>query len=108
VAGGSLLSAAAVDAMTRDQLTDAQRAAGAAILGSGRGWGLGMSVVRQSAAGGLPAGAFGWNGGLGSSWVADPHSARTVVVLTETMFSSPAPPALHQEIWRAVFAPSFV
>ncbi|MBV8910229.1 MAG: serine hydrolase, partial [Gammaproteobacteria bacterium] len=50
----------------------------------------------------------GWNGGLGSSWVADPASGRTVIVLAETLFSSPAPPALHQEIWRAVFAPSIV
>ena len=108
VTGRSLLSEAAVDTMTRDQLTATQRASGAPILGTGRGWGLGMSVVAQPAAAGLPAGAFGWNGGLGSSWVADPHSGRTVIVLTETMFSSPTPPALHQEIWRAVFAPAIV
>jgi CubicO group peptidase (beta-lactamase class C family) len=108
VLGQQLLPAAAVDTMTRDQLTATQRASGAAILGDGRGWGFGMAVVVQPHAAGLPAGSYGWNGGLGSSWVADPHSGRTVIVLTETMFSSPAPPALHQEIWRAVFAPSIV
>jgi CubicO group peptidase (beta-lactamase class C family) len=108
IVGQTLLPAAAVDTMTRDQLTASQRASGAAILGDGRGWGFGMSVVVDPHAAGLPAGSYGWNGGLGSSWVADPHSGRTVIVLTETMFSSPAPPALHQEIWRAVFAPSIV
>jgi CubicO group peptidase (beta-lactamase class C family) len=108
VIGQTLLPPAAVDAMTRDQLTAMQRASGAAILGDGRGWGFGMAVVVQPHAGGLPAGSYGWNGGLGSSWVADPHSGRTVIVLTETLFSSPTPPAMHQEIWRAVFAPSIV
>jgi CubicO group peptidase (beta-lactamase class C family) len=108
VIGRTLLSEAAVDAMTQDQLTAAQRAAGAPILGAGRGWGLGMAVVAQTTAAGLPAGAFGWNGGLGSSWVADRRSGSTVLLFTETTFSSPAPPAVHQEIWRAVFAPSIV
>jgi CubicO group peptidase (beta-lactamase class C family) len=108
VVGGALLRPSTVETMTHDQLTAMQRAAGAPILGSGRGWGFGMSVVTQPHAAGLPSGCFGWNGGLGSTWVADPGSGRSVIVLTETLFSSPAPPALHQEIWRAVFAPSVV
>jgi CubicO group peptidase (beta-lactamase class C family) len=108
IVGGTLLRPASVDAMTHDQLTAMQRAAGAPILGSGRGWGFGLSVVVQPHSAGLPSGCFGWNGGLGSSWVADPRSGRSVIVLTETTFSSPVPPALHQEIWRAVFAPSVV
>ncbi|MBV8446294.1 MAG: beta-lactamase family protein [Candidatus Dormibacteraeota bacterium] len=106
--GRTLLRPASIDLMIRDHLTATQRAAGAQILGSGRGWGFGMSVVVQPHAAGLPSGCFGWNGGLGSSWVADPLSGRSVIVLTETAFSSPAPPALHQEIWRAVFSPSVV
>jgi CubicO group peptidase (beta-lactamase class C family) len=108
VVGRSLLRPATVETMIRDQLTATQRAAGAPILGGGRGWGFGMSVVTQPHAAGLPSGCFGWNGGLGSTWVADPRSGRSVIVLTETLFSSPTPPALHQEIWRAVFAPSVV
>jgi CubicO group peptidase (beta-lactamase class C family) len=108
ITGRTLLSEAAVEAMTHDRLTAAQRAAGAPILGSGRGWGLGMSVVSQSALARLPADCYGWNGGLGTSWLTDPHSGRSVIVLTQTMFTSPAPPVLHQEIWRAVFAPSIV
>ena len=108
VIGRTLLSEGAVDAMTRNQLTPAQRAGGEAILGSGRGWGFGMSVVTQSGPARPPAGCYGWNGGLGTSWLADPRSGRSVIVLTQTLFTSPAPPVLHQEIWRAVFAPSVV
>jgi CubicO group peptidase (beta-lactamase class C family) len=104
----ALISEAAARAMTMDQLTDAQRSDAAPILGAGRGWGYGVSVVTQPAEAGLPAGACGWNGGLGTTWLAAPHSTRTAIVLTQTMFTSPAAPALHQEVWHAVFAPAVV
>jgi len=108
VGGRHLLSEAAINAMTTDYLTPAQRSDGAPILGPGRGWGFGMSVVAQSTAAGLPQGSYGWNGGLGTTWLADPQSGRTAILLTQTMFTSPAAPAVHQEVWRAVFAPAFL
>jgi CubicO group peptidase (beta-lactamase class C family) len=101
-----LLSPASVAAMTTDHLTPAQRAGGAVILGDGRGWGLGMSVVVETTAEGLPVGTYGWNGGLGTTWVADPHSGLTAILLTQTMFTSPVAPAVHQEFWHAVFSPA--
>ncbi|HMK86889.1 MAG TPA: serine hydrolase, partial [Steroidobacteraceae bacterium] len=106
--GRHLLAEASVAAMTRDHLTAEQRADGAAILGGGRGWGYGMSVVVQKTAAGLPSGAFGWNGGLGSTWVADPASGLTAILLTQTMFTSPEVPAMHQEFWHAVFSPDLL
>ncbi len=108
VAGRHLLSEAAINAITTDHLTLAQRSDGAAILGPGRGWGFGMSVVAQPAAAGLPQGSYGWNGGLGTTWLADPQSGRTAILLTQTMFTSPVAPAVHQEFWHAVFAPAFL
>ncbi len=62
-----LLSEAAVQAMTQDHLTASQRAGGRIILGPGHGWGYGMAIVRDATAEGIPAGAYGWNGGLGTS-----------------------------------------
>jgi CubicO group peptidase (beta-lactamase class C family) len=103
--GRSLVSDASLAALMSDQLTDAQRQQGLPILGEGRGWGLGLSVVHARSAQGLPVGAVGWNGGLGTSWIADPASARGVIVLTQTAFASPVPPTVHQEVWRAVFSP---
>lgn len=105
VRGGRLLADASVNAMTSDHLTASQRLAGAAILGAGRSWGMGMSVVTDRTAGDLPLGAYGWNGGLGTSWVADPASGLTAVLLTQTAFTSSTPPHVHEEFWRAVFSP---
>jgi CubicO group peptidase (beta-lactamase class C family) len=104
--GRRLLTEASITAMTTNQLSAAQRDGGAAILGRGRGWGVGMSVVVAPSDEGLPDGAYGWNGGLGTSWIADPNSRMTALLMTQTMFTSPTPPAVHQELWRAVFSPT--
>jgi len=107
-AGRHLLSEASAAAMTRDHLTAEQRSRGEAILGGGRGWGYGTSVVVQKTAAGVPPRAFGWNGGLGTTWVADPQSGTTAILLTQTMFTSPEVPAIHQEFWHAVFSPELL
>jgi CubicO group peptidase (beta-lactamase class C family) len=103
LAGGRrLLSEASVIAMTTDHLTPAQRIGGQPFLDAGRGWGFGMSVVVNESAEGLPRGALGWSGGLGTSWMADPQSDVTAILMTQTMFTSREGPALHEEFWRAV------
>ena len=67
LAGGTgVLTESAMKAMTSDQLTAAQKAHGG--LGRdffvGRSWGFGQAV--------LDSGAFGWDGGFGTSWLVDP------------------------------------
>jgi CubicO group peptidase (beta-lactamase class C family) len=106
VNGRRLLSEASIAAMTTNQLSAAQRDSGAAILGKGRGWGFGMSVVVTESDEGVPVGSYGWNGGLGTSWIADPNTGKAVLLMTQTMFSSPTPPAVHQELWHTVFSPT--
>jgi CubicO group peptidase (beta-lactamase class C family) len=64
-----------------------------------------MSVITTSGVEGLPPGAIGWNGGLGTTWVGDPRSGITAILLTQTLFTSPVAPAMHQEFWRAIFSP---
>jgi CubicO group peptidase (beta-lactamase class C family) len=100
-----LLSREWIAAMTSDHLSAAQRVAAAPILGEHRGWGFGVAVVTDTTAQGVPGGAYGSNGILGTSWVADPATATTAILLTQTLFASPEPPAVHQEFWSAVFAP---
>jgi CubicO group peptidase (beta-lactamase class C family) len=103
--GRQLLSEASIAAMTRDHLTAVRREGGAIILGRGHGWGYGLAVTLESTAQGIPGGAYGWNGGLGTSWIMDPASDRTAIVMTQTMFDSPDPPDVHKDFWRALFGP---
>jgi CubicO group peptidase (beta-lactamase class C family) len=96
--GGPVLSADAVRAMTTDQLTPAQKAHGG--LGpaffEGRSWGFCQAV--------LDGGAYGWDGGFGSSWLVDPKRDLVVVVLTQRMFESPDTPRVHRDIQAAAYS----
>jgi CubicO group peptidase (beta-lactamase class C family) len=96
--GRPVLSAEYALAMTTDQLTQAQKDAGG--LGpdffAGRSWGFGQAV--------LDGGAYGWDGGFGSSWLVDPSHDLTVIVLTQRMWESPQPPQVHRDIQAAAYA----
>ena len=96
--GDPVLSADSVRAMTTDQLTPAQKTRGG--LGpdffTGQSWSFCQAVQDN--------GAFGWNGGFGSTWHVDPVNDLVVIVLTQRMFESPELPPLHQEIQDAAYA----
>jgi CubicO group peptidase (beta-lactamase class C family) len=96
--GAPVLPAESVRAMTTDQLTPEQKARGG--LGpdffKGRSWGFGQAV--------LDSGAYGWAGGFGSTWLMDPNEDLTVIVLTQRMFESGEPPALHTDYQAAAYA----
>jgi CubicO group peptidase (beta-lactamase class C family) len=96
--GGRLLPSELARAMVSDQLTAGQKAYGG--LGPGffdhRSWGYGLAV--------LDTGAFGWDGGLGTSFLVDPRYDLTMVLLTQRMFESPEPPAVHRDFQEAVYS----
>ena len=92
--GAPVLTPAAVTAMTTDQLTPAQRASGAGFLDD-RSWGFGQSVLEN--------GAYGWDGGFGTSFLVDPKEDLIVIVLTQLAFTSPQPPTIHRDIQAAAY-----
>jgi len=96
--GAPVLSAEATRQMTTDQLTRAQKAHGGLgpVFFSGRGWGFCLAV--------LDNGAFGWDGGFGSSWLVDPAHELTVIVLTQRMFERAEAPKVHRDIQAAAYA----
>jgi CubicO group peptidase (beta-lactamase class C family) len=96
--GEPVLSPASVAEMTRGQVSAAQRGGADAFLG-GWSWGLCQAVTVS----GHHVGAFGWNGGFGTSWLVDPSARLAVVVLTQRQFETAQPPAVHREIQAAAY-----
>ena len=96
--GAPILSPASAEQMRSDQLTPAQRDGQEMFLG-GRSWGFCQSVIVS----GERAGAFGWDGGLGSSFLVDPVRDLIVIVLTQRVWDGPQPPAVHTDIQAAAY-----
>jgi CubicO group peptidase (beta-lactamase class C family) len=63
---------------------------------TGRSWSFGQAV--------LDGGAFGWDGGLGTSWLVDPGPGLTVIVLTQRLFETSERPQVHRDIQAAAYA----
>ena len=97
--GDPVLTADQVGEMSRDHLSAEQREFGAAFLGR-RGWGLGTSVVLE----GPWAGAIGWDGGLGTSFLVHPDRDLAVIVLTQRLFDTAQAPAVHTDLQAAALA----
>jgi CubicO group peptidase (beta-lactamase class C family) len=97
--GAPVLSRESVREMTSDQLTPSQRAGQEAFLAE-RSWGLCQSVLVS----GDRAGAYGWDGGLGSSFLVDPIRDLVVIVLTQRLWETAQPPAVHTELQAAAYA----
>ncbi len=95
--GDSVLSRQAAQAMTTGQLTAEQKARGG--FGDdffvGRSWSFGQQV--------LDSGVFGWDGGLGTSWLVDPNNDLVVIVLTQRMFDSSQTPPVHTDVQAAAY-----
>ncbi len=88
--GAPVLSAGAVREMTTDHVTAKQRSGAAPILGD-RSWAFCQAVAIE----GPRAGAYGWDGGLGTSWLVDPNRDLVVIVLTQRLFEMAQAPPVH-------------
>jgi CubicO group peptidase (beta-lactamase class C family) len=97
--GAPVLGRDAVTQMTTEQISATQRRAAAGFLAD-RSWSFCQSVVTE----GPRAGAFGWDGGLGTSWLVDPRRDLVVVVLTQRLFESAQAPPVHSDLQDAAYA----
>jgi len=97
--GSPVLSETAVEEMTSDQLTAEQKERDGHGVLFGRSWAFCQSVITHRPR----RGAFGWDGGLGTSWLVDPSRDPAVIVLTQRMFESPEPPRVHTAIQDAAY-----
>ncbi len=99
LAGGEgVLSRETVDAMCADQLTAQQKSHGGLGPGffDGRSWGFCQAVY--------DGGAFGWDGGFGTSWRVDPAHDLVTIVMTQRVWETSSPPAVIREVQGAALA----
>jgi CubicO group peptidase (beta-lactamase class C family) len=100
-----ILSRASIALMTSNHLSSTQ----APLWGSGgeyfdtHGFGFGMSVVTQFSDYSGSVGTFGWDGGFGTTWYCDPHEGMVSILMTQAMWTSPAPPKVCLDFRTAVY-----
>jgi CubicO group peptidase (beta-lactamase class C family) len=98
-----ILSRAAVDLMTSDQLTADQRQGSEIFFGTHSSWGMGMAVdIARSEIYQTP-GRFGWTGGLGTTAYTDPAQAMIGILFTQRMMDSPEPPKIFSDFWTLAY-----
>ncbi len=98
-----ILSRAAVELMTSDQLTPEQRIGSEVFLGTYRSWAFGMAVdIRRNEIFRTP-GRFGWDGGLGTSAYSDPVEGLIGILFTQCMMDSPEPPRVFTDFWTVAY-----
>jgi len=100
-----ILSRPSVELMTTDQLTPEQKATSGLteFFFESRGWGFGVSIVTRRTELAASIGMYGWDGGLGTSWRADPTEDLTGILLTQCMWPSPSGPDVFLDFWAALY-----
>jgi CubicO group peptidase (beta-lactamase class C family) len=103
--GRRILSRPAVETMTCDHLTPAQKAVSGLVPGDfdNIGWGFGVAVVTRRQDISAPIGTYGWNGGLGTSWRCDPSGDMVSILMTQASWTSPVPPRVSRDFWTTVY-----
>lgn len=100
-----ILSRPAVETMTSDQLTPAQKAASGLTSGffDSQGYGFGVSVTTRRTTISAPVGKFGWEGGLGTSWNVDPQEQMVTLLMTQQAWTAPSPPDVCLDFWTLAY-----
>jgi CubicO group peptidase (beta-lactamase class C family) len=98
-----ILTEAAVQAMTSDQLTPEQKTGAEIFFGSHSSWGFCMAVNIQHDEPWMVPGRFGWDGGFGVSAYSDPKNDFVGILLTQRMIDSPEPPTVFDDFWRLAY-----
>jgi len=103
-----ILSRRSVETMTTDQLTPEVKRASAGNFPPGffdtNGWGFGLGVVTGRANVYDSVGKYGWDGGLGTCFSADPSEELVTIQLTQRAWTSPVLPPVAVDFMTAAYA----
>ncbi|HVH04473.1 MAG TPA: serine hydrolase domain-containing protein [Myxococcota bacterium] len=99
-----ILSRAAVETMTADQLTPEQRRGPDAFgdFFASRGFGFGVAVQLRRDDLWTTPGRYGWDGGYGTSWANDPREGLVAIQLTQRA-GFPGTSAPYVDFWTSVY-----
>ncbi len=97
--GERILARPTVELMMTDQLTPEQKAVSAFVPGfwDSRGWGFGGAVSTRRDAVAASPGSYGWTGGFGTSFVADPAEDMVAILLLQRLMRSADDLAINQQ-----------
>ena len=98
-----ILSRAAVELMTSDQLTPEQRAGAELFFGDYSSWGFGVAVDIQRREIFHTPGRYGWTGGYGATAYTDPAEGMIGILFTQRMMDSPEPPNVFSDFWTLAY-----
>jgi len=96
-----ILTRESVEAMTTDQITREQKAASPFYPGfwDNRGWGLGLSMTRAPDG----SGHYGWDGGYGTTYVANPARDTVAILLMQRMMAGPDDFVINLEFLKLAY-----
>lgn len=102
--GERVLSRPAVELLTTDQLTAAQKSVSGFVPGffDNLGWGLGVAVVTGRDDLSASPGRYGWDGGLGTTWWSDPRENLTGIMLTQVA-QFPQLSRVYLDFWTSLY-----
>jgi CubicO group peptidase (beta-lactamase class C family) len=95
-----ILSRASVESMTTPQITPEQKSGSELFLEGSRSWGLGVSIFSHRDDVASAPGRFGWDGGLGTSWYADPREDMVGILMTQVLGF---PSRIDLDFWTSVY-----
>lgn len=99
-----ILSRAAVELMTSDQLTPEHRVGAELFFGDFASWGLGMGVDIARREIFHTPGRYGWTGGFGTTAYIDPREEMIGILFTQRAMDSPEPPKVFSDFWTLAYA----
>jgi len=102
--GKRILSRPSIEAMTTDQLTSEQKSVSGPDPAGAMGWGFGVAVRVRRTGPTRSVGAYGWDGGLGTSWANDPREDLIGILMTNQAWTSPSPPPVCLDFWTCAYA----
>lgn len=101
--GGQILSRAAVELMTSDQVSAQEREGAGIFFGNFSSWGLGMAVDICRREIFHAPGRYGWMGGFGTTAYVDPAENVIGILFTQRMMDSPQPPKVYSDFWTLAY-----